>query len=56
MAATGSGITTDTALRLARYFSDSAKLWLALQAEFDLRIAKHTIGKKIERRAHPAAQ
>ncbi len=32
-------ITTDTALRLARYFGGDAKSWLNLQAEYDLKIA-----------------
>ena len=30
-------ITSDTALRLARYFRGDARSWMALQAEFDLR-------------------
>ena len=29
-------ITADTALRLSRFFGTSAKLWLGLQAEYDL--------------------
>ena len=29
-------ITADTALRLAKYFGNSAKLWLGLQNDFDL--------------------
>lgn len=32
-------ITADTALRLSRYFGNSAQFWLGLQAEFDLRTA-----------------
>ena len=35
-------ITADTALRLAAYFGTSAELWLNLQGEYDLRIAKRT--------------
>ena len=34
------GITADTALRLARLLETSSELWLGLQAEFDLRIAR----------------
>ena len=30
-------ITSDTALRLARYFGGDARSWMALQAEYDLR-------------------
>lgn len=32
-------ITADTAMRLARYFGTSAKLWMGLQAEYDLDVA-----------------
>ena len=32
-------ITADTALRLARYFGNSASFWLGLQMDFDLDIA-----------------
>jgi addiction module HigA family antidote len=30
------GVTTDTALRLARYFNTTAKFWLNLQVAYDL--------------------
>src|SRR2546429_9560719 len=43
-------ITADTALRLAKYFRTSSELWLGLQAEFDLRIAKRTGGAEIGKR------
>lgn len=33
-------ITADTALRLAVYFGTSAELWLNLQCDYDLRIAR----------------
>jgi addiction module HigA family antidote len=33
-------VTSDTALRLARYFGGDARSWLALQAEYDLRKAE----------------
>ena len=29
-------ITADTALRLAKYFGNSAKFWLGLQSDFDI--------------------
>ncbi len=32
-------MTADTAMRLARYFGTSAKLWMGLQAEYDLNLA-----------------
>jgi antitoxin HigA-1 len=37
------GITADTALRLARLFGTSSDLWLGLQAEYDLRIARREL-------------
>jgi len=33
-------ITADTALRLSRYFGNSAQFWLNLQTQFDLRQAQ----------------
>jgi addiction module HigA family antidote len=33
-------ITADTALRLSRYFGNSAKFWLGLQNDFDLEAEK----------------
>ena len=47
------GITADTALRLARYLGTSAEFWLGLQLEYDLRIAKQTKLKQIERAVRP---
>jgi addiction module HigA family antidote len=32
-------ISADTALRLGRYFSTSAKVWTGLQSDYDLEIA-----------------
>lgn len=49
------GITADTALRLARFFNTSPELWLGLQAEYDLRVAKRRTGTEIEKRIHPYA-
>ncbi|MDH5669742.1 MAG: HigA family addiction module antitoxin [Nitrospira sp.] len=42
-------ITADTPLRLSRYLGTSSDLWVGLQGEFDLRVAKRTIGGEIER-------
>ena len=42
-------ITADTALRLSRYLGTSSDLWIGLQGEFDLRVAKRKIGPEIER-------
>lgn len=34
-------ITADTALRLAKYFNNSAKFWLGLQDDFDIEEEKN---------------
>mgnify|MGYP001816290686 FL=1 len=47
-------ITTDTALRLQRYFGVEAQFWLNLQTEYDLRIMKRKIWSDIEQRIIPA--
>ena len=47
------GITADTALRLARFFGTSAKMWAALQADYDLRLARQE--KQIARDVEPLA-
>ena len=45
-------ITADTALRLAKYLGVSPELWLGLQSEFDLRVAKRIVGPEIDKRVH----
>lgn len=40
-------VTSDTALRLARYFGTTAQFWLNLQTSYDLRITEREIGSKI---------
>ena len=49
-------ITADTALRLSKYLGVSSELWLGLQTDFDLRVAKRTVGARIDKqvRAHVA--
>lgn len=42
------GITADTALRLARYFGNSARFWLGLQMDYDLDCAEDEIGDTVE--------
>jgi len=49
------GITADTALRLARYFGTSAEMWAGLQADYDLRLARHEKEKQIVRDVEPLA-
>jgi len=42
-------VTADTALRLARYFGTSARLWINLQADFDLETEEDRIGSKLKK-------
>ncbi|MEK7835111.1 MAG: HigA family addiction module antitoxin, partial [Pseudomonadota bacterium] len=48
-------ITADTALRLGKYFGVSPEIWLGLQADYDLRLAKQTSWPKIEARVRARA-
>ncbi len=50
------GITADTALRLARYFGTTAELWTGLQADYDLRLARHEKEQQIEREVEPLGE
>lgn len=50
------GITADTALRLSRYLGTSAEFWIRLQADYDLRVARQSKLKKIEREVKPKSQ
>ena len=43
-------ITANTALRLGKYFGVSPEVWLKLQIDYDLRIAKRTTWPQIESR------
>src|SRR3989304_5849386 len=42
-------ITADTALRLGKYFGVSPEIWLDLQSDYDLRIAKRTVWPLVEK-------
>lgn len=50
---TEAGITPDSALRLARYFGTSARLWVNLQAKHDLDVAEDAMGSRIQREILP---
>lgn len=41
-------VSADTALRLARYFGNSAKFWMNLQAQYDLDYEGEKIGAQLE--------
>lgn len=47
-------ITAETALRLARYFGNSAQFWMALQTDYDLAVAERDKSKEIERTVRAA--
>ena len=46
-------ITTDTALRLARYFGTSPEFWLTLQARWELDVAERDLRKRIDEEVSP---
>ncbi len=49
-------ITADTALRLGKFFGISPEVWTGLQADYELRVARRSVGPEIEDRvrAHVA--
>lgn len=49
------GVSPETALRLGRYFGNSARFWLNLQTAYDLAIAEQEMGKRIDEEVKPEA-
>jgi addiction module HigA family antidote len=47
-------ITADTAVRLGRYFGNSAQFWLDLQGQYDIAVVERERGVEITRRVRPA--
>src|SRR3978361_398178 len=47
-------ITADTAVRLGRYFGNSAQFWLLLQGQYDIGLVEREKGSEISRRGRPA--
>lgn len=45
-------ITADTALRLSKYFGNSAKFWLGLQDDFDIEEEEQLKSKELNLIAH----
>jgi addiction module HigA family antidote len=43
------GVTADTALRLAKAFGTTAALWLNLQNDYDIGIARRELGKTVDK-------
>ncbi len=48
-------ITADTALRLGAYFGVSPELWMGLQADYELRLARREMGAAIAAQVHKRA-
>jgi antitoxin HigA-1 len=49
------GISAKMALRLARYFGTSPDLWLGLQLDYELDVARDTAATQIDREVLPRA-
>ena len=49
------GISAKMALRLARYFGTSPELWLGLQLDYELDMARDTAASQIEKEVLPRA-
>jgi antitoxin HigA-1 len=48
-------ISADTAVRLGRYFGNSAQFWLDLQSQYDIAVVERDKGDDIAKRVRPAA-
>jgi addiction module HigA family antidote len=48
------GISPETALRLARYFGNSARFWMNLQTAYELALAERLIGERVAVEVTPA--
>ena len=48
-------ISADTALRLGKYFGTSPEIWLDLQSDYDLRIARQTTWKEVRAKGPDAS-
>ena len=46
-------ITADTAVRLGRYFGNSAPFWLDMQCQHDIAVIERERGAEIARRVRP---
>jgi addiction module HigA family antidote len=47
------GITSDTALRLARYFKTTPEFWMNMQTRYELDVAEDEFLARIVREVHP---
>ncbi|MCY3777573.1 MAG: HigA family addiction module antitoxin [Candidatus Aminicenantes bacterium] len=46
-------ITADTALRLGRYFGNSARFWMNLQSRYELESAKAVLRNRLDKEVTP---
>jgi antitoxin HigA-1 len=49
------GVSPETALRLGRYFGNSARFWMNLQTNYELAVAERAIGERIIAEVAPDA-
>jgi addiction module HigA family antidote len=42
-------VTADTALRLSRFFGNSAQFWMGLQSDYDLDVAEDELGSRLDK-------
>jgi addiction module HigA family antidote len=49
------GVSAIMALRLARYFGTSPELWLGLQQDYELDVARDAVSRQIEKEILPRA-
>ncbi len=47
-------ISADTAVRLGRYFGNSAQFWLDLQSQYEIAMIEREHGQEIAKRVRPA--
>jgi addiction module HigA family antidote len=48
------GVSPETAMRLARYFGNSARFWLNLQTAYELAVAEAELGERVASEVTPA--
>lgn len=49
------GVSVETALRLSRYFGNSAQFWMNLQARYELAVTEREMGSRINVEVEQAA-
>jgi addiction module HigA family antidote len=49
-------ITADTAVRLGRYFGNTAQFWIDLEGQYDIAVVTRDRGEGIARSVRPAAE